>query len=322
MIQPIKSKLLKSIKSKRLNVFGLFILLAIIFLLLTKLSKTYSEEIQLQVNITNIPDEHVIVGDTSTTIAVIVKSHGFNLLPYYFYTNTFDIDFNKDVYKTKTEYIWTSTKNQHILNSMFGNSIEIISIEPDSLHFNYETRSVKTVPIKVDSKISYAFGFDALNEVVVKPDSVKVIGSEQIVSQINYISTEPILITDANSDIIQKVKLIKDENISGYSLSTEIVEITAKVEKFTEGSFKIPVIINNVPDSLNINFFPKTLSVSYYVSLSDYNTIKTSDFTIECNYKDVMNTEKTYFLATLKTKPKAVKSARIISNKVEFIISE
>ena len=94
----------------------------------------------------------------------------------------------------------------------------------------------------------------------------------------------------------------------------------AKVGKFTEGTLEIPISVINLPVNTNINFFPKTVTVVYYVNLSDYNSIKALDFKVECDYSEIGNTNSPFLFPKLIKMPEAVKNARIKQNKVEYIL--
>ena len=70
---------------------------------------------------------------------------------------------------------------------------------------------------------------------------------------------------------------------------------------------------------LSLLYFPKHISVTYYLPLSDYGKFQASNFKIECDYKDTLNSDFTFMIAELVKIPKSVKKARLSSDKVEFI---
>src|SRR5690606_29404331 len=146
MMQKLKSKLIKSIKSKKLNVFGLFFLLALFFLVITKLSNTYTETIQLNIILKNKPQAHRISNDSNQKIAIIVKTHGFKLLSLNLFQPKLTIDFNSDMVLTNESYVWTSKKGMTMIQTALGNSVEILSIQPESITFSFEKMTVKKVP--------------------------------------------------------------------------------------------------------------------------------------------------------------------------------
>ena len=104
MIKSIKSQILASIKNKRINVFLLFLLSAFVILIITKLSKEYTNTIPFEVEKLNVPQEYVILSD-SVKLNITLKTHGFNWLNYYMSKPKIKVDFSKDVYKDGNVFV-------------------------------------------------------------------------------------------------------------------------------------------------------------------------------------------------------------------------
>jgi hypothetical protein len=322
MLSSLKSKFFKSIKSKKLNVFVFFLVLSFLFLVFAKLSKTYTETIVFYVKYDNVPEQHSISSDHDSIIKVRVKAYGFNLLSHNFFKHSMDVNFKKDTRKRGEVYIWDTKKGFSKISSTLGSKFEILSVEPDSLVFPYEIMTVKTVPVKLDVQISYSAGYDLLDSLILQPDSVKVIGPKNIVEKISRIKTATKKLKDVHVSIDETLELIQDKSLKDIKLDKNSVKLTGTVEKFTEGTFEVPVTIVNLPSDIKINYFPKTVFVSYYVSLENYKKIKALDFEIVCDYAQLESRDGTFFIPQLVSKPKLVRSAKIKQNKVEFIIIE
>ena len=121
--------------------------------------------------------------------------------------------------------------------------------------------------------------------------------------------------------IIQKLNIDYGMVISETQVKLSHSDVITKIEvdKFTEGTVEVPVLIKNIPQDVSINYFPKHISVTYYLPLSDYGKFQASNFKIECDYKDTLNSDFTFMIAELVKIPKSVKKARLSSDKVEFI---
>lgn len=322
MMQKLKSKLIKSIESKKLNVFGLFFLLALFFLVITKLSNSYTETIHLDIFLKNKPQAHRISNDSNQKITLNIKTHGFKLLWLNFFQPKVVIDFKSDMALTNDSYIWTSKKMMPKIQSILGNSIEILSVQPDSLKFSFERMTVKKVPVRLKSNLKMLPGYDISDAIKLTPDSITVVGSDKQTSKIRFIETKKLNLKDVHSNFKHSVEIQNSIDLKPLSLSHTTIEVSAKVEKFTEGVFEIPVSILNLPEGLQINYFPKTISVVYYVSLTNYKNIKPADFRIECDYNTILNTEQSFMFPKLTKYPELIKSARLKQNKVEFILTQ
>lgn len=322
MSNRLKTKLSKLVKSGKLNVFGLFFMLSFCFWTLTKLSKSYMETIAFEIVYKNVPEEHHIDLDSSKKVNVTVNAYGFNLLKYSFYKPKLEIDFKTDVLLKNKTYVWNAQQNTPKINLKFKNSVDVMTIKPDTLRFPYQTLAIKKVPVKIDVSMEFASGYDMLSKIKVVPDSINIIGSEKRISGIDYVITEKLELKHINSNINQSIAIATDKVLKNVKLSKKSVTIKGHVEKFTEGTFNVPVTIINLPADININYFPKVIPVAYNVSLDNYKLVKPSDFRIECNYRDINNTEKTFLIPKLVKVPEIVKSARLKQKKVEFILMQ
>ncbi|HKK12554.1 MAG TPA: CdaR family protein, partial [Flavobacteriaceae bacterium] len=231
------------------------------------------------------------------------------------------VDFNKDVYVKDNNFVWIASKFKHKISAQLGNAAEVISLEHDTVKFPFETLSVKKVPVVLNSKVVFKPGYDVLGHFTIQPDSIDVIGSANELSQINKAETETLQLKDV-TDTINEVLLLKKLEDNKLKFSQNSVKVTAKVEKFTEGMLSVPVTIINKPIDVSINYFPKTVDVSYYVSLSNYKNIKPLDFKVECDFSEIKNANKTFFTPKLVKVPELVKNARLKQNKVEFILMQ
>lgn len=322
MLSKLRTILIRSIKNKKLNIFGLFFLLAFLILVLSKLSKPYTETITVGIAYINLPEDKVLTSDSLPELNITVNTYGFNLLGLYFYEKSIPVDFNNDVYVHGESYVWTANRALPVIENQFGKSFDIKLVQPDTLKLPFGSLSLKNVPIKLNSKVTYAAGYDSLKGIELIPDSIKVIGSSAEIKTINYIETSELSLLNIKENINTTVKLKLPEKVNTLKLSQDKVAIRAEVQKFTEGTLEIPIVINNLPSDIQINYFPKTIKVSYEVSLNDYKFIKASDFKIECDYLEIEASDKSYFTPQFKRIPDNIKRVKMKQDKIEYIIIE
>ncbi|GAA4933386.1 hypothetical protein GCM10023314_02300 [Algibacter agarivorans] len=319
MIKKIKSEILTSIKNKRINVFFLFLLFAFIILLFTKLSKEYTNTLAFDIEKLNVPQENIILND-SVKLNITLKTHGFKWLKYYVSTPKIKIDFSKDVYKKDAVFVWNKSK-AYLGNTQFDKQVELLNLSPDTLTFRYGVHLVKKVPVKLNTTVNFNPGYDMSSALVSVPDSVNIIGPNILVSKINFIETESVVLNDVRADVSETINLKLPEDNSDLKFSNRKVVLKAKVEKFTEGTLKIPVSIVNPPKDIKLKYFPKEVSVSYYVSLSDFKSITKKDFKVICDYTKT-NEDQSFLVPELVKVPEDVKNAKISQQRIEFIITK
>lgn len=319
MLRKLKSHILASIKNKRINVFILFLLSAFVILMFTKLSKQYTNTIAFEIEKINVPEENVILND-SVFLNITLKTHGFKWLSYYLSQPKIKIDFTNDVYKEEAVFVYNKSK-AYLNNTQFDKEVELLSMSPEKLTFRYGVNLVKKIPIKINADINFSPGYDNSSPFRVEPDSIVIVGPNILVSEFEYIETETLTIADVRADLNEKIKLKLPNNNTDLKFSIDYVLLKATVEKFTEGTLKIPVMVINAPKNSGIKYFPKTVSVSYYVSLSNFNAIRSKDFKVVCDFSKT-NENQSFLIPELVKQPKAVKNVKIGQKRIEFIITK
>lgn len=317
----VPSKIKTFIKSRKLNVFLIFFLLAFFILVLSRLSVNYTSTVKFKVNLENVPEEMIVLNDSLNTLNLTMSTNGFAWLKYYIKTPSIAIDFKNEVRKSDSLFIWSLSRGYAGINLQFGKDIDVKTINPDSLFFKVDINAVKIIPVKPNIEIKFSPGYNVLEDLKTKPDSVKVIGPQSLLNTLNFIETETLKKNNINKPFSTKLKLKIEALDSQILVKTKTVSIDVKTEKFTEGTLSLPINIINVPNNLEVNFFPKTINLSFYTSLESYNAIKESDFEIVCDFNEHSNTS-TYLSPKLVKFPKAIKTSRLHQQKIEYIISE
>lgn len=285
----------------------------------TKLSKDYTNTIVFEIEKVNVPQENVILND-SVGLNITLKTHGFKWLRYYLSKPKISIDFNKDVYKTENTFVYNKSKS-YLKNTQFDKQVELLSISPDPITFRYGINMVKKIPVLVNADIDFFPGFDKSSHLISEPDSITVVGPNLLVSEINSLETQAIVLKGVRTHIAETVPLKLPKNVTDLKFSASQVTLKAKVEKFTEGTLNVPVTVVGVPKNLKIKYFPKTVSVSYYVSLSEFNNIKPNNFRVVCDYKKT-NSNQSFLIPELKKYPKSVKHLKLGQQRIEFIVTK
>ncbi|WP_296383991.1 hypothetical protein [Winogradskyella sp.] len=305
-------------KKKSVKRFSLFFVIASVFLIFSKLSNDYKQTIRLKVNLVNLQDEIILQDDSLNMINAYIEAKGFSLIPFIFKkSKEIVVDVHTDVISMPNQFVFDVQKHQFLIEGQLGESYKVLSVKPDTLVLSYSKRASKLVPITLNSSINYAVGYDIKEGFEFNVDSVKVVGLSIMVDEINVLGTELLELNGINTNINESVKLDVSE-YDAIEIFPKSINVKAEITRFTEGSIDLPITVKNKPNNIKINYFPKSVTLLYYVDLDNYNTIKASDFTVECNYADIKE-DQAYFVPKIVKKPEFVKRISIKQKRIDFI---
>ena len=97
------------------------------------------------------------------------------------------------------------------------------------------------------------------------------------------------------------------------------MNLSINVEKYTEATIDIPIQYNNVPDSIVLRTFPKSVKLTYFVSLNDYDKVFPQFFEVNVNYNDISE-DNNQVAVTLEKYPENVSNVRMNQENVDYII--
>lgn len=306
------------LKGKNVKRFGLFVLIAFVFLIFSKLSNDYKQTIQLKVHLVNFPNEIILNKDSISEIEAYVEAKGFLFVPFLFKNaNTLVLDAKTNVISQSNTYAFDVQKHLFLIEGQLGKSYKVISVLPDTIFLPYSIRASKLVPVKLKSNINYALGYDLKGDFSFNADSAKVVGSEAQINAVESLETKNLILNDVKSNISERIE-IDTTGLQGIEIFPKHVIISGEITRFTEGTIEVPIRITNKPSDVAINYFPKAIKLMYYVDLDNYSAVKASDFAIECNYADLKD-KQSYLVPEVVKKPDFVKRTNLKQKRIDFI---
>ena len=313
-------KKIKSVyKTRKFNVFISFMLLALVYSMLSKLTANYTKTITFAIKPIDIPPDQVVLDQSVDSIVVVLNGYGYNLAKYYLNQPVIEISLN-DLKNVKSKYQWTKQNNYSDLQSKFNDPVTLISTSVDQIDFLIEEYESKKVPLKLKLELDYKSGFDSFHPYTLSKDSIIVTGPNSLIDSINIIETKKLVLNQIDSDINSTIRIKSSVN-ENVIYSEESVDFNLKVEKFTEESIKVPVTIVNIKEDMKINYFPKIVTVLYSVSIKDYKSVNPMDFRVECDLNTI-NSDNSVLISVITKKPNNVKNSRIENNQIQHVIIE
>ncbi|MEO1030681.1 MAG: hypothetical protein AAFX55_04715, partial [Bacteroidota bacterium] len=264
----------------------------------------------------HIEEEVILQQDSSNVIDIFVEAKGFALVPYVFNNyKTIVLDSKTDIITKPTHYIFDVQKHKFLIQEQLGSSYTLLSMTPDTLILPYSKRASKYIPVILNANIQYATGFDIIGDFRFSIDSVKIVGPEDKIKNVATVSTKELKLSKVNSLINEDIEL---DEIKGVDVFPKTVNVKAEVKRFTEGTIEVPVTITGAPKDVTINFFPKTVTILYYVDLDSYGSISAGDFKVECDFNQIEG-DQTYFVPKITKSPNFIKRITIKQKRIDFI---
>ncbi|MFC2151605.1 hypothetical protein ACFLSE_03685 [Bacteroidota bacterium] len=308
---------------RRLIIFLFFVVLSTIFWFLNQLEKEYVAEISLPVRYTNFPNHKILVNELPNHFELRVRAYGYKLLEYKISNKflPFSINVNSLTLRLYSQssydklFSLTRLLNKEI-EDQISSELEIVSISPDTLFFEFADRIFKKVPVVSKLNPVPSTQYMIRGKIQFEPDSITISGANPIIDTIDCVYTRQDDLLDLNADYNKDIKL---EKINSVNFSEDKVDVSINIEKFTEGSQIVKLNIINVPDSLIVRTFPKEVTVTYFVALDDYEKVIPQLFEAVVDYSEITNQENKLNIS-IKNSPEYIQSLRYKPKSVEYII--
>lgn len=310
---------------RKVIIFLFFTLVSAIFWFLNALSKDYTTEIEYPVKYINLPEDKVLVDELPVRMTLKVNAYGFILLKYKFSLNLEPVIVDvanlplKNFQGQKSRYYVLTSFIKDRIGTDLEDDVKIMDIKPDSLIFHFSTVIKKRVPVVADIDMAFEQQFMQCGKVVSIPDSIDISGPQTIVDTITRITTEHLDLGTLDKTTRRNVAC---NRIEGINISEKRVVVEIPVEKFTEKKVNVPVKIKNLPLGTSIMVYPKEVTVSCMVGLSQFDKLSAADFVAEIDYNSTKDNISNKMQVALRSQPPHVKTAKIWPKSVEYIIEK
>ncbi len=299
-----------------------FMFISTSFWFLTTLNKTYETEISYPIRFTNFNENQKIINNLPKKIKLRVKSDGYTLLRYKWSFTLIPhiVDIKKYFYKLNNSsdkyYLLTSNIKSNFRKTL-GSEVTIIDIMQDSVILQYTKTISKKVKIIPNIEYELDKQFMLKEDIKLVPDSCIITGPIQIIDTIEFVKTEPLELGILEKSISRNIGL---KPIKEIKISEKRTSIRVEIEKFTEASITIPIIIKNLPDTATITIMPSKIDISYLVSLSEYNNVKAEMFKAIVDYNTINNTNSNRIKVRLTKYPSNLQRISYSPHHTKFII--
>jgi len=306
---------------KNFLVFFSFVALASGFWALQYFHDRFEFEVPIKVNYVNIPAGVVLSGSPPREIMLYVQDKGSVYLGYLVKQRQQSLFINVDldaIAPNKTSYVIDQTALRNLIGAKLTSTTQLQMFSPDNIEINYSPLAQKEVPVAIQGTIAPAVGY-LFDSIEIEPTQVIVYGNKAVLDTLHEIRTLPLNYKNIDKNWTVSANLQAPE---GIHLSIDNIKLSAAVEEYTEKTFELPVICNNIPSNRNVRFFPSMVELVVRVGLSKYSQLSKSNFEIAVNYDDLYGKNTANCSLALTHKPDGIESYRINPNVIEFLIEQ
>ena len=309
---------MKRLLSKDFFVFLNFLLMSAVFWVLTTLNETYETDIEVRLELTDIPGNTVITEPLPDTIKVMVKDKGYYLVKYLYFDKMRVIRLPFHMYTNKqSRGIVAPSDLQKVLRTRFGETCTILAIKADHLDFYYSHGSQNKVPLIYSGTATAKTNFYVMN-VKIDPDSVVVMASKNALDTINAVYTEPVDIEDVDNSV---TKIVPIARIWGAKTKISQAKVRVVVDRLTERVLNVPITAINLPSNMLLKTFPGRVDVKVSVGASMVGRLRPEQFTVTVNAEDLAErSSKDKLKLTIASKPEYVLKAWLTTTAVDYVI--
>ena len=311
-------------KSHELLVFCFFLAVSFGFWLLQALNETLEREVQVNLDLENVPPDVVIIDSLPSALSVVIHDRGLALARHSFSTlfhpNHLEIDFKKFATEQNEAEVYISAAEiRRMFGQVFAPTTSIQSYSPDTLHFSYNHGLSRTLPVRL------AFSFKAqsqnyIQSIQIEPDSVRVFAPATMLDTMHSVYTEAFLIDGLHEAGSYHVGLHKQKLVK---YDPKEISIKVNVGYYTEKTVRVPIIGLNFPADRKLRTFPAQANITFRVESGRYLQITAEDFVIATTYEELMdNTADSKLLLHLRTVPEGVSNVRISPLEVDYLIEQ
>lgn len=315
----ILMRTMRSEKSKQVLIFLLFVAISAMFWVLQSLNNKEEVAVNIPLNYTNIPKNIIFTNNPQQYVPVVLRDKGINLINYTLNrVRPINIDFER-YDKDHGRMIINHSQLLSVVHGSMSSSAELVSLHTDSIVITFAERRGDMISVKLNSEIMTAHNFIQTGEAAISPNTVKIYADSTIIKTLDYVETEPLLLSDLRDTTVMTVKI---KPIEGVKVVPDAVTVTIPVEELIVKKMTLPVGNVNFPDYMSVITFPATAEISCFVPLSKFPQVDTSDFKVVVDYMQLNKKRTNKLPLNLRRFPNYVRNIDIVPDSIEYILEE
>ena len=306
--------------NKEFLIFLFFLVLSGAFWLFMTLNETYEKEFTIPVTITNIPKNVVLTCEETDTVKMTIRDKGITLATYMYGKGLKNLSVNfKQFAHPDGRGIIPVLELQKLMYQQLATGSKITAVKPDKMEFFYNFGDNKRIPVRWSGRVIPEELY-FISRVQYWPDSIDVYASKEKLDSIRVAYTEPLNYVNFRDTLMVNAQLAK---VKGVKMVPDVIKIGFFTDVLTEESIDgIPVYGINMPEGKTLRTFPAKVKVSFVTGVSVYSQLKSEDFTVVADYKELSKNPSEKCKIYLIKSPAGISRAHLDITEVDYLIEE
>lgn len=299
--------------------FAFFLLLSATFWFILVLRQTFEATIQVPVKYTNMPDSVLLKNELPSTISVVVSDKGLTLFRSFILNEDDTLEINVRNYISADNTLLKDDQLTQLIKNKFEKSTTLLRYNPSRISLEYSLLKSKKIPVIFDGEVTTVPNFLLSGDIEVEPDSVIAYSSEEILNNLNVAFTTSNKFENLDKNSVFKLHIRQQHKVR---FRPQFVNVAIPVAEFAQKEVTVPITCLNQPFGTEVVFFPSSVSVSFAVSLKDFNTISADDFSINLDYFELEQATNGVVKLRLTESPNYIQNISIRPASAEFILEK
>lgn len=306
-------------QGKEILTFLGFVVLATGIWFILAINDNRENIIQIPIELTNVPEEAILLQDMPTHIEARIRDKGVALISYDINgISPIKIDFERHSNQRDAVTLNNSTIIEYTRRQLRA-STAINDIAPDSIRIAYTCDEGIHLPITIHADITPSPFCTLSDSIYSTPDSAMIYGKTSQISRLERLYTEDIVAHNIGDTTYIKARI---KPIEGTRIIPDSITVVVPVEEYTTKTLSVPIIIGGVPQGHTIMTFPSHITITCHVPMSKYASLTSDDFLVGNSYTTIQQTPGAYGAIELLNAPQYAHNITLSTDSVEYIISE
>lgn len=307
------------VERRRISLFFVCLLFAVGAWMFFALSNRYVYQVQTLVHYVNFPDNKAFHSLQSDTIDLQIEGTGWQLLFSKLRINPQSVNIDLEKLEKQT-YINLSDQLSYI-NKQFESAQKVVNIHPDILYFDFSSRAVKKIPIRLNYDIRFENHYGISDTIQIYPSYVTVTGPVNELKKLDYWYTDTLKLKNITSNYNGKISLQRPVK-ANISIYPKLVDLKLMVDEYTEKVVDVPIVLLNNNEFKNVKLLPDKVEITFLTTLSNYSKIDRRNFEARVDLNNWKSKGYKQLPVVISKFPEFCELVKIEPQNIDFIIQK